>query len=101
MTEVVEFTLHVKPGHYDEVASLYSDFVQDYLEINPALSTVLIVGDPAAGVVRGIGVYDTVADAAEVNSDHIFATFNDRIALLISGTPERVMLDLLHVWAKI
>ena len=100
MSEVVEFTLRVKPGHYDQVVELYSDFAHDYMAINPTLNTVLIVGDAGAGTVRGIGVYDTAADAAAVNSDAIFANFNDAVAPLITGSPERVLLDLLHAWSR-
>lgn len=100
MSEVVEFTLRVKPGHYDQVVEVYSTFAHDYMAINPTLNTVLIVGDEGAGTVRGIGVYDTSADAAAVNSDAIFANFNDAVAPLISGAPERVLLDLLHTWSK-
>jgi hypothetical protein len=45
VSEVVEFTLRVKPGHYDQVVEIYSDFAHDYMAINPSLKTVLIVGD--------------------------------------------------------
>ncbi len=101
MAEVVEFTLHVRPGHYEQVAEIYSEFAHDYLELNPSLISVLVVGDPGQGIVRGIGVFNTASDAAAVNSDQIFANFNDQIAPLISGNPDRVLLDLLHAWSKV
>ena len=100
MSHVAEFTLNVKPGHYQDVVDLYSQFAHDYLAIDPHLVSVHIVGDPAAGIVRGIGVFDTEEAAAEVNSDVIFATFNDAIAPLISVPPSRVILDLLHAWSR-
>lgn len=100
MSNVVEFTLTVKPGHYEQVLDLYSDFAHDFLELNPHLKSVHVVGDPGAGIVRGIGIFDTEEAAAEVNSDVIFATFNDAIAPLISAPPQRVILDLLHVWQR-
>ena len=50
---VAEFTLHAKPGHFDEVAELYSKFGERFLSSQEALETVLILGDEAAGTVRG------------------------------------------------
>ena len=100
MSEVVEFTLHVKPGHYDQVLKIETDFVTSYMDINPNLKSVTVVGDPAAGVVRAIGTYDTPAHAAAVNSDPVFAKFNDQLAPFIVGAAERVMLDLIHTWNR-
>ena len=46
---VVEFTLHAKPGHYSDVADIYSDFAADFLSTHDALVSVMVVGDEAAG----------------------------------------------------
>jgi hypothetical protein len=100
MSNVVEFTLMVKPGHYQQVLDLYSNFAHDFMEVDKHLLSVHIVGDPGAGLVRGIGVFDTADAAAEVNSDVIFARFNDKIASLISAPPERTILDLVHHWHR-
>ncbi len=100
MPHVVEFTLTVKPGHYQDVLDVYSNFAHDYMAADPHLKSVHIVGDPAAGLVRGIGVFDSEEAAAEVNSDVIFATFNEQIAPLVSAPAERVMLDLVHAWQR-
>ena len=100
MTEVVEFTLNVKPGHYTDVLDLYSEFAHTYMEINPALISVLVVGDEGAGVVRGIGVYGDHDEAAAVNSDVFFGAFMDAIEPLIEGAPSRVLLDLVHAWSR-
>ena len=100
MTEVVEFTLNVKPGHYTDVLDLYSEFTHTYMEINPALISVLVVGDEGAGVVRGIGVYGDHDEAAAVNSDVFFGAFMDAIEPLIEGAPSRVLLDLVHAWTR-
>ncbi len=100
MAEVVEFTLNVKPGHYSDVLDLYSEFAHTYLELNPALISVLVVGDEGAGVVRGIGVYGDHEEAAAVNSDVFFGAFMDAIEPLIEGAPSRVLLDLVHAWSK-
>ena len=100
MTEVVEFTLNVKPGHYTDVLDLYSEFAHTYMELNPALISVLVVGDEGAGVVRGIGVYGDHDEAAAVNSDVFFGAFMDAIEPLIEGAPSRVLLDLVHAWTR-
>ncbi len=100
MAEVVEFTLNVKPGHYTDVLDLYSEFAHTYMELNPALISVLVVGDEGAGVVRGIGVYGDHDEAAAVNSDVFFGAFMDAIEPLIEGAPSRVLLDLVHAWSK-
>lgn len=100
MSHVVEFTLTVKPGHYQQVLDLYSNFAHDFMQVDRHLKSVHIVGDPGAGLVRGIGVFDTAEAAAEVNSDVIFAQFNDDIADLISAAPERRILDLVHAWHR-
>jgi hypothetical protein len=61
---------------------------------------VLILGDEASGVVRGVGVF-TDRDAADsVNSDPEFASFNDRVGPLLAGPSERVELDLLHLYSR-
>jgi quinol monooxygenase YgiN len=93
---VAEFTLHPKPGHFDDVAEIYSEFAAGFLSGHPALQTVLILGDEAAGTVRGIGVFSDEEAADAVNSDPEFATFNDRIGPLLAAPSERVELRLLH-----
>ncbi len=100
MAEVVEFTLNVKPGHYTDVLDLYSEFAHTYMELNPALISLLVVGDEGVGVVRGIGVYGDHDEAAAVNSDVFFGAFMDAIEPLIEGAPSRVLLDLVHAWSK-
>jgi quinol monooxygenase YgiN len=97
---VAEFTLHAKPGHFGQVAEVYSEFAADFLSGHPALESVLVVGDEAAGLVRGIGVYSDREAADAVNSDPEFAAFNDRIGPLLDGPSERVELQLLHHYAK-
>jgi quinol monooxygenase YgiN len=93
---VAEFTLHAQPGRFDEVAEVYSDFARDFLSGHPALRSVLVLGDEAAGLVRGIGVFDDRQAADAVNSDPQFAAFNDRIGPLLASPSERVELRLLH-----
>ena len=97
---VAEFTLHPKPGHFDQVAEIYSQFAAEFLSDHPALETVMILGDEAAGVVRGIGVFADRDSADSVNSDPEFASFNDAVAPLLAEASERVELNLLHLYTK-
>lgn len=100
MSNVVEFTMNVKPGHCAEVVELYSIFACKFQLIDPSLRTVHILGDEGPGLVRGIGIFDTRVAANQVNSNALFAAFNDAVAPLISGEPTRVVLDLLHGWTR-
>jgi len=97
---VAEFTLHPKPGHFDQVAEVYSDFAAEFLSDHPALETVLILGDEASGVVRGIGVFTDEDSADAVNSDPEFAAFNDAVGPLLARPSERVELRLVHLYTK-
>jgi len=58
----------------------------------------MILGDEASGVVRGIGLYTDRSAADRVNSDPEFAAFNDAVAVMLSDTPKRVELELLHLF---
>ena len=97
---VAEFTLHVKPGHYTDVADLYSAFAADFLATHDALASVLVVGDEASGIVRGIGVWSDRQAADAVNSDPAFAMFNDTIGPLLAAPAERAELSLLHLYSR-
>lgn len=68
--------------------------------MDPYLKSVHIVGDASSGVVRGIGVLNSAEATAAINSDAIFAEFNEQISPLLSGDPQRVTLDLMHVWTR-
>jgi quinol monooxygenase YgiN len=97
---VAEFTLHPKPGHFEELAEIHSKFAADFLSDHPALQTVMVLGDEARGVVRGIAVYTDREAADEVNSDPEFASYNDRIRPLLASPSERVELKLLHHYSR-
>jgi quinol monooxygenase YgiN len=97
---VAEFTLRSKPGHYSEVASLYSTFAAEFLANHDALVSVTVIGDAGTGVVRGIGVFTDRPAADRVNSDPEFAAFNDAVAPMLAGPPERVELELLHLFTR-
>jgi quinol monooxygenase YgiN len=95
---VAQFTLQAKPGHYTQVAELYSTFAAEFLSGHPALETVLILGDEGSGVVRGIGVFTDRPSADSVNSDPQFAAFNDAVTPMLASPPERLELELLHLF---
>ena len=97
---VAEFTLHAKPGHFEQVAEIYSEFAAGFMSDHPALETVLILGDEASGVVRGVGVFEDREGADAVNSDPEFASFNDRVAPLLATPSERLELQLLHLYSR-
>lgn len=97
---VAEFTLHAKPGHFEEVAQMYSEFAESFLRHQPALQMVLVVGDEASGVVRGLGVFNDREDADSVNSNPEFASFNDRVSPLLAMPSERIELRLLHRFTR-
>ena len=97
---VAEFILHVKPGHYTDVAELYSAFAADFLATHDVLASVLVVGDEASGIVRGIGVWTDRESADSVNSDPAFAGFNDAIGPLLAAPAERAELSLLHLYSR-
>jgi quinol monooxygenase YgiN len=98
---VAEFTLRAKPGHYKAVADLYSSFAAEFLSEHEALETVLVIGDEGSGVIRGIGVFVDRESADGVNSDPEFAAFNDAVAPLLASPPERVELELLHLFSGV
>jgi quinol monooxygenase YgiN len=97
---VAEFTLYAKPGHYSDVAEIYSNFAADFLSTHDALLSVMVVGDEASAVLRGIGVWEDRESADAVNSDPAFAVFNDAIAPLLAAPAERAELSLLHLFSR-
>ena len=97
---LVEFTQHAKPGHFDQVAEISSAFAANFLSNHPALQSVMIVADEAAGLVRALALYTDRESAEAVNSDPEFAEFNDQIRPLLASTPERIELKLLHHYVR-
>jgi len=98
MPAVIEFTMQVKPGHFDQVLEAYSAFAADFQQVVPEDRIIVIAGDRASGLIRGIGVFDSAVVAEEVNSMPFFAAFNDAVAPLLSGAPERIELELIHLF---
>ncbi len=100
MSTVIEFTMHANPGQYEHLLEVYSEFAEYMKESHEGLNQVLVVGDPASGLVQGIGVFDTMEQAEVVNSEEVFADFNSKVTPLISGSPERVELQLVHAFTR-
>jgi len=100
MPEVVEATYTAKAGHYDEVEARLLAFAPTYLHVNPALKSLMVIGDAGTGVVRAIAVYDSHDDAAAVNSDPIFASFADEIGAFMVAAPQRTLMKLVHTFSQ-
>ena len=96
MSTVIEFTMHAAPGHYEELMGVYTEFADYMKNSHEGLKQVLVVGDPASGLVRGIGLFETAEQAEEVNSEEVFADFNAKVEPLIAAPPERQELHLVH-----
>jgi hypothetical protein len=100
MSTVIEYTMVVKPGSYDEVLGLYIDFADSFGLANATEDLILVTGDPEAGVIRGIGVFMDDEQASDVVSASIFERFRDDVAHLLEDTPVREGLELVHVFVK-
>ena len=98
MESVVEFTMYAKPGRYADVLAAYSEFAKAFQDAVPQDRLILITGDHASGLIRGIGVLTEAQIAADVNSMPFFAQFNEAIAEFITDAPERTELDLIHLY---
>lgn len=90
--------MQAKPGQYETVLETYSAFAAEFQEMVPEDRIILIAGDPASGTIRGIGVFESPQIAEDVNSMPFFAAFNEAISAHITGTPERIELDLIHLY---
>lgn len=90
--------MHVKPGHFDEVLEAYSEFAAKFQVMVPEDRIIVIAGDRASGLIRGIGVFESATVAADVNSMPFFAAFNDAVEPYLSGAPDRIELELIHLY---
>jgi hypothetical protein len=100
MSSVIEYTMHVKPGAYEAVMAAYVGFANRFGERNPSEDLILGTGDPVTGVIRGIGVFLSNEEAADVVNADMFVDFRDSVADLLTTVPVRVDLDLVHVFVK-
>lgn len=100
MSTVIEYTMIVKPGSYDEVMDAYVEFADEFGIVNPHEDLILVTGDPEAGVIRGIGVFTSDPEAIDVASAGIFVRFREHVAHLLEDMPVREALELVHVFVK-
>ncbi|MBJ7260154.1 MAG: hypothetical protein JHD33_11505 [Chthoniobacterales bacterium] len=100
MSSAIEYTMQVKPGAYEAVMAAYVDFANRFGQRNPSEDLILVTGDPVTGVIRGIGVFLSNEEAADVVNAGMFVDFRDSVADLLTTVPVRVDLDLVHVFVK-
>ena len=100
MGSVIEYTMHAKPGQYDNVLNAYVAFADQFGERNLSEDLILVTGDPETGVIRGFGVFVSDAEALDVISASMFVDFRDSVADLLTEVPVRADLDLVHVYVK-
>src|SRR6267378_1064272 len=87
---VAEFTLHAKPGHFQQLAEVYSEFATNFLSDHPALESVLILGDEAAGGVRGLQRSDRAASGQPLRAGRARAPAPLRQVARRTGTITRM-----------
>lgn len=92
--------MHAKPGQYDNVLDAYVEFADQFGERNLSEDLILVTGDPVSGVIRGIGVFLSEAEALDVVNANMFVKFRDSVAELLIDIPTRTDLDLVHVFVK-
>ena len=100
MSTVIEYTMFVKPEAFDEVMDAYITFADEFGIINPSEDLILVTGDREGGVIRGIGIFESNAEALDVVDDSIFVRFRDRVAPHLTEEPIREHLDLIHIFVK-
>jgi len=100
VSNVIEYTMHAKPGQYDNVLNAYVEFADQFGERNLSEDLILVTGDPEAGIVRGFGVFLSDDEALDVVNAHMFVEFRDSVADLLTEVPVRADLELVHVFVK-
>lgn len=97
MPVAIEFSLHAKPGHYDQVLQAYADFVAGLEAELDDLQMIFVVGEPTQDLVRGIAIYEHAEVAEDLASTPYFARLIDVLEPHLASTPERLELELLAV----
>ncbi|CAB4953496.1 MAG: hypothetical protein F2842_07780 [Actinobacteria bacterium] len=100
MPSIVEYTMIALPGKYDELIDSYIEFADRFGEVNPTEDLILITGDPEAGLIRGIGLFESGGEAHQVYGAELFVAFRDHASHLIAGEPTRSERELVHVYVK-
>lgn len=100
MTAVIEYTMRTKPEFFDEVLDAYIAFADEFGIVNPSEDLILVTGDRRRQIIRGIGVFESEAEAETVRTSPIFEEFRARVAQKLAEVPEREELELVHVFIK-
>ena len=100
MSSVIEYTMHAKPGQYDNVMSAYIAFADAFGEHNLSEDLILVTGNAVTGVIRGIAVFLSDSEALDVVGASMFVDFRESVADLLTEIPVRTDLDLVHVFVK-
>jgi len=96
MPEVVEAIHRAMACHHPQELDALLEFVPRYLDVNPHITSCLVIGDAGQGVARAVVVYDSHEAASEVNSDPVSAECADKLVPLTSRASKRVLMDLVH-----
>lgn len=100
MPAVIEYSMRTKPEFFDEVLDAYIAFADEFGMTNPDEDLILVTADRRRQIIRGIGVFESGAVAAEVGHAAIFERFRATVAEKLTEVPEREELDLVHVFVK-
>jgi hypothetical protein len=97
---VIEYSMRTKPEFFDEVLDDYIAFADEFGIMNPNEDLILVTADRKRQVIRGIGVFASTTEAAEVGHAALFDQFRATVSDKLTEVPEREELELIHVFVK-
>ena len=100
MPAVIEYSMRTKPEFFDEVLDDYIAFADEFGIMNPNEDLILVTADRKRQIIRGIGVFASATEAAEVGHAAIFEQFRATVADKLTEVPEREELELIPVFVK-
>ena len=100
MPAVIEYSMRTKPEFFDEVLDDYIAFADEFGLVNPNEDLILVTADRKRQIIRGIGVFASATEAAEVGHAAIFEPLFTPVADKLTEAPEREELELIHVFVK-
>jgi hypothetical protein len=100
MPAVIEYSMRTKPEFFEEVLDDYITFADEFGLVNPNEDLILVTADRHRQIIRGIGVFASATEAAEVGHAAMFDRFRATVADKLAEVPEREELELIHVFVK-
>ena len=100
MPAVIEYSRRTKPEFFDEVLDDYITFADEFGMVNQNEDLILVTADRRRQIIRGIGVFASATEAAEVGHAAMFDRFRATVADKLAEVPEREELELIHVFVK-